>query len=225
MKQSLSKIIIVLFVFAFNQSKSYSQDVTDSNTKILCTGADIELPDIAPATYQVLRNTTNSIIGATAVSLTGARTISSPTTGYYFVMQKASGANSCWSDAAVLPIYVLPSLAVSIDANDYCVENTSSTTFTGTATPSSAINNASITIVYQWYKDVSNTPEAISGANSFTHTPTENVAGVTTKYTLKAGFLIGTNKYCPSEASKDVTVEALPTAPTISISGSTPFTW
>ena len=226
MKKSITKFVLAAAVLFGATPAVYAQDPSDSGTKIFCSGSDLTLP--APTgtkTYTVHYDTDSDFSGSSPVTLTGGNTIAAANleTGYYFVMeQEAGGCISEPSDA--IPVYVLKPLTAAISSPDYCIEqaNTADANFTATPTTTEA---GVTTFAYQWYTVSGGTATEIAGATSPTYTPTNNTSNSTTTYRVRVGYLIGTTKYCGTDAEDDVTVTPAPTAPIITVNGATGETW
>jgi hypothetical protein len=221
------KIIIKQFAlfFAFMGSinlAAYSQSVTPTTTgvKLFCNSGVLDLgAPPASTTWEVAYSNTPTTTPSTGITLT-SNTIAGTElrTGYYYVMTKGTAPGSCISEATQVPVFLLSPLAVDFTGYELCAENVSGTTpLTGTVTSTDTDNT--YTYAYQWYTVSGGVESPISGATDLTYTPTLTTASTTT-YRLKAGYLIGTGKYCSSTADHNINIIAAPGAPSITISSS-----
>ncbi|WP_316797878.1 hypothetical protein [Pedobacter frigidisoli] len=230
MKRTITKAILFFAVILACTSLTSSAQVlpTTTGVSLFCAGSGLTLPPAASNTDWIVRySATATTTPSTVITLTTGNTIPAGTlqTGYYYLSSKSTTAGSCESEMQEIPVYVLKPLTVDFTSANYCIESP----LTQVGTVSSTDPNTT-TFAYQWYTVSGSTETAISGATQKDYTPTVAASSVgTTKYLLRAGYLIGTNKYCPETAQHDVVVSAKPTKPTITpgsaIGGATPVTF
>jgi hypothetical protein len=220
----LSSILILTLALVSNTALAQTPGPSDATTappatasavaKVYCAGSAITLTGpqdpstSAPFTkyhwYKMVSGTATEVTGQTGINYTETST----TAGYYdyeLVTENASGCTSPVSD--VIMVYVLPPLSVTITTSSasVCAGSTATPTLTANPTPATpyALN-------YQWTLAGVN----IAGATSSTYTvPVDNTAetlnyGVTVTYAL--------NPTCgPATATQAITINPLPTKPTI----------
>lgn len=232
MKNQTFKIIaIITLLLSVSITSAVSQTVTPntSGVKFFChDAANLDLgtpPASGPNPRWIVRHSTTPLvianIGATSpITLTGnSIPASALTTGYLYI--SAIDDVNCESEPEVVPIYKFAALTASITgATDYCEE--SPKTFTATATSS----DSHVTFAYQWYTTDGSTDTPIVGQTSSTFKPTGILAGTTTQYKVKIGYLVNTAKYCSNTSTQvSVAVTAKPTKPTITVEGISGETW
>lgn len=223
MKTTISQFILTFAFICSINFFSYAQ-VSPSTTgvKLFCNSGTMDLgAPPANTTWEVAYSATATTTPSAGVALTG-NTITGTElkTGYYYIMTKGTAAGACISAAQEVPVYLLSPLAVDFSGYELCAENIAGATLTGTVTSPDA-NTTSF--AYQWYTVSGGTETAIPGATNVTYAP-NLTASSTTTYRLKAGYLIGGNKYCSSTQDHSINILATPTAPIITITPSTE-TW
>lgn len=188
-------------------------------SKVYCAGSTITLtgPQDATATpvadyakYHWYKLDAGGVKTEVTAMTGKTYTEAATTAGYYNYQLVTENANGCLSPISnVLQVYVLPPLSVTITTTSatVCATSTATPTLTANATPATpyALN-------YQW--TVGSTPVDIAGATSSTYTvPVDNTAETLT-YGVKVTYAL--NTACgPATASQTITVNPLPTQPTI----------
>jgi hypothetical protein len=222
MKKIITKLSVVIIVILLGTAfKSEAQVLPNtSGVNLICDGGALDFGTPALNTTWIVRySATQTTTPNTGVTLTGNTVAAADLqTGYYYLISKGTAVGSCESTAQEIPVYKLAPISVAFTSADYCSENISTTTFTGTVT---ANDPNATTYAYQWYTvDAGGAETAISGATNATYNPTivnNTNADITTKYRLKTGYLIGGLKYCGTTVDHDVKTLAKPTTPTVTI--------
>lgn len=224
MKKTLTKLVVATIVVLFGTALSAEAQVlpTTSGVNLLCSGSALDFGAPAANTTWIVRySATQTTTPSTGVALTGNTVAAADVqTGYYYLISKGTAAGSCESSMQEIPVYKLAPLSATFTFADYCSENASATTFTGTV---SAADANATTYAYQWYTVAGGTETPISGATNSTYTPTivnNTNTDITTTYRLRAGYLIGGAKYCGFEVDHNVKTLAKPTTPTVTIPSS-----
>lgn len=233
MKNQFNKIFAAIAILlAIITTSGYAQ-VTPATegVKFFCHDAgdyDLGTPtNVGPNSRWVVRHSTTPLvienIGATMpITLTGTGNsipAANLVTGYLYI--SIISDETCESLPEIIPIYKFAQLTAAITgADDYCEENP--TTFTATPTSSDAYT----TFAYQWYTFDGTDETAIVGATNSTYTPAGLLAGNTTSYKVRIGYLVSSEKYCSNlSAAEAVSVTAKPSKPTITVSGIGGETW
>lgn len=207
--------LIAALICSINLVATAQVTPSTAGVKLFCSGSNIDL-GAAPAgtTWEVAYSATSTTSPGIGATLSGNEIIS-PQTGYYYIMTKGTEPGACISEWQEIPVYILTPIAVDFSGFEICIENATSSTLTGTATSTSTDTNTP-DFAYQWYTVAANGDEtAITGATNPTYTPT--LAAANTTYRLKAGYLIGGNKYCSTTKDHTISVTAAPAKPTINI--------
>jgi len=223
MKTTISQFTLIFaFICSINFYSQAQVLPGTTDVKLFCNSGTMDLGNPpANTTWEVAYSATSTTTPSAGVTLTG-NTITGTDlkTGYYYIMTKGTAAGACISAAQEVPVYLLSPLSVDFSGHELCVENIAGATLTG-AISSPDVNTTSF--AYQWYTVSGGTETAISGETNATYTPSLTASSTTT-YRLKAGYLIGGNKYCSSTQDHSINILATPTAPTITITSSTE-TW
>jgi hypothetical protein len=220
---TITTIIFLLMTMAVNRAAAQTAGPSDATTppptsatdvaKVLCSGSVISLSgpqDAGGVDYTKYHWYKIDVNGnkQEVTAMTGRTyTETSTTAGYYNYQVVTENANGCTSPISdVFKIFVLPPLSVTITTptTAMCAEAANATLLTANVTPSTGY-----TVNYQWTKN--GTP--IAGATSSTY----NVTGETTAATLTFGVSVtyALNNSCPATATKDITINPLPTKPMI----------
>lgn len=214
MKTNIKQFILITALFCSVNLVASAQVTTSTpGVKLFCSGAEIDL-GTAPTgtTWEVAYSATSTNTPSSFITLDGNK-IASPQTGFYYIMTKGTAVGSCISAAQEVPVYMLSPLVVDFSGFDICSENATTSTLTGTVTSTDTNTQA---FAYQWYTVVSNVETAITNATNLTYSPATATAN--TVYRLKAGYSIGTGKYCSTIKDHTINITAAPAKPTISIS-------
>lgn len=160
----------------------------------------------------------------TGVPITGQNTATmtdNPTgTGYFTYYSTSTNATGCISDLSdPVVIYILPAMSVAVTGPAtpaYCVGVTpSGITLTATVTTTPTVTET-LGYTYQWYKDGT----LITGATDPTYTlGAADIAtsAATVNYTVKAKFAVPNTCGEVASANSAVTINPLPTKPTVTI--------
>jgi len=189
--------------------------------KVYCAGSVITLtgPQDATATpvadYAVyhwykLDASNNPVLVAGQTGKTYTET--STTAGYYNYKLVTENANGCLSPVStVLQVYVLPPLSTTISTTAASLCAGTSPTPTLTANPTPATPYA---LHYAWTKTIGGSTTTV-GTDSPTYTVA--AADAATAQTITYGVTVsyGLNATCTATASQVITVNPLPTQPTI----------
>ena len=225
MKTITSFFILAAVTLLLTNQSAFSQVTpTTPDVNLFCDGTDLVLPTPATGTQYIVRYSempTTTPSNTLTLDDDGVTIPSSElATGYYYVSIEGDATNPelCESDMTELPVYKFAPLTVAFTAKDYCIEDASNQSFIGTVTSTDSYD----TYTYQWYTVANDIETEIEGATTETYKPSTDVAaGTTTTYRLKAGYRVGELRYCAAISDVEVTVTAKPTAPTITIEGST----
>jgi len=185
---------------------------TGTADKIICSSQGISIfgPQNAGVDYPGYQWYKIDAAGVAHLTTVTTRTYTETPSGagYYSYQLVTVNANGCTSPMSdIYKIYVLPPITATITtsnpSNVICANNQSSIVLT--ATPS---NPTAYTYTYQWTRNGVN----IAGATSNTYTLSEANSGsvsmgVIVSYTLNSG--------CSATATQSITVDPIPTKPTI----------
>ena len=215
-KKELKIIAVAIMLFWTPMLLNAQVLPSTEGVHFVCTSGTISLPNPALGTTWVIRYSETQTTTPTGNTIEPDNNQFTPSaTGYYYLFSVNS--DNCESDPQEIPIYVLAPLSVSLDGENYCSEDASGTNFTANITANDPNVNS---YAYQWYIVNGTTETSIPNATSATYTPTETVPNVSTVYRVRAGYLIGGNKYCSSTNDKEITVLQKPIKPTITIQSS-----
>ncbi len=185
---------------------------TGTADKIICSSGTISIfgPQNGGVDYPGYQWYKLDASGTPHLTTSTTRTYTETPTGpgYYKYQLVTVNANGCTSPASdTYTIYVLPPLTVSITtsnpSNTICANNQNSIILT--ANPS---NPTGYTYTYQWTRNGVNIP----GATNSTYTLSEATAGSVTMGVIVSYSL---NSTCPGTATQSITIDAIPTKPTI----------
>jgi hypothetical protein len=189
-------------------------------SKVYCAGSTITLT-AAPTGYTTYQWYKVNSSGTAVLVLsndgstpyTEATTSTAAAAGYYNYQLVVINSNGCSSPASTISVYVVPPLTVSITnlVTSVCSGTTAPTL---TATPLASVVAAGYALDYQWTLGGTN----IVGANSATYTVP--VTTTTTVLPLNYGVTVtyALNPACSASATQTITIDPLPTQPTITAS-------
>lgn len=229
-KLFLNSLLICLLVVLTNMAHAQTPAGPSDNTtapptssasvaKVYCAGSTITLTGpTGYSTYQwyKVNSSGTAVLALTTTSATTPYTETTASTaaaaGYYNYQLVVINSNGCSSPASTISVYVVPPLSVTITTTATAVCSNVSPTPVLTANPTPA---TPYTLNYQWTLGGSN----IVGATSATYTVP--VTSTTTVLTLTYGVNVtyALNTTCgPATATQTITVNPLPTLPTITAS-------
>ncbi|WP_293304836.1 hypothetical protein [Pedobacter sp. UBA5917] len=231
-KNATKKSCLGLLMIIGLISNANGQQVTDANVKRFCDGETVSYSDASatiPSGYtpRLYYSSTKisapddpaTAVGATMASLTGT-TINNPKTGYYYLKGVPTDASLCETPYQEIAIYIFKPLSIDFVAKNYC--NTS-TPAAQVATPTAT--DAYTTYGYQWYRlDGSGNEIKLTSPSASTkdYTPVtaDGLVIGQNKLRVKVGYFIpGVGHYCVTSKDHDITINATPNSPGVTVTG------
>jgi len=185
----------------------------------VCSGGQILLKSSTVATQYLWykKNSSGSMVlvqsGASSTYTETASPATAAGAGYYTYALVTENSSGCLSDMSTpYNVFVLPPIVAAISGASAVCQNTTSNP-SQTVLTASPVNDANYSYVYQWTKG----GVPIAGATSSTYTVQENTAGTYT-YGVTVSYsstFTPAASSCPVTATQQVTVNPVPTQPTI----------
>jgi len=232
------RLLIAIFTLAFVSFTSlvYGQaagpsDVTTSPpgtaaavAKVYCAGSVITLTGPQDATLTPVADYTlyhwykldasnNPVLVTGQTGRTYTETSSATTPGYYNYKLVTENANGCISPiSSLLQVYVLPPLSTTISttAASLCAGTTPTPVLTANPTPATGY-----TLHYQWTKTIGVAAPVNVGTDSPTYTVAAADAAVAQTINYGVTVTYDLNNTCSATATQTITINPLPTQPTI----------